>query len=209
MFSQRDVGAWIDGCSYIESVWASLDTHKHLVGRFAALRKCLSADATLTEESIIELSKQIMKDFPNPLTSCWEVEFKNDLRKDIAMIVKVAVGGVGQKRSADQPYDDYAAADGWTKNSRGSRGRGGKGGKGGKGDKGGKGANGAKGGKGGKGAKRPVYPGVCYAYSTKLADGCKYGSRCRFKHECVCCGEDHIASVCPSWDMSKDSRLAP
>jgi hypothetical protein len=26
MFGQRDIGAWVDGCSYIESVWASLET---------------------------------------------------------------------------------------------------------------------------------------------------------------------------------------
>ena len=37
-FGHRDVSEWLDGCAKLERLWASVDTHCHLVGSLSLLR---------------------------------------------------------------------------------------------------------------------------------------------------------------------------
>ena len=198
----------MDGCVRLESLWAELDTHRHLVGRFSELRAVITEDALLSNDAVIEITKRLMIAFPNPLLHDWKTEFTSDFRRYARVMLEFSDHGGSRKRGADR---DSAppAYDGWVSRKHGQGGKGsrdGKGGRNGRRQPDGKGGNH---GKGGKGAPLPKYPGVCHAYSTRMSDGCKFAPNCRYIHKCVCCKVDHIAAACKNWDVTKDSRIRP
>ena len=76
-FAHRDPIEWLDGCAELERVWASLDTHKHLVGSLALLRAHLQHKA-IDDVAIIGITKALMKKFPDPRTASWLQEVQKD-----------------------------------------------------------------------------------------------------------------------------------
>ena len=76
-FAHRDPIEWLDGCAELERVWASLDTHKHLVGSLALLRAHLQHKA-IDDVAIIGITKTLMKKFPDPRAASWLQEVQRD-----------------------------------------------------------------------------------------------------------------------------------
>ena len=46
---------------------------------------------------------------------------------------------------------------------------------------------------------------TCFSRSDPSVQACTY-TDCRFSHDCVSCGANHLAKDCPSWDSSKTRR---
>ena len=77
-FAHRDPIEWLDGCAELERVWASLDTHKHLVGSLALLRRHLQRNKAIDDVAIMGITKALMKRFPDPRTASWLQEAQKD-----------------------------------------------------------------------------------------------------------------------------------
>ena len=181
-FHHRDPCEWLDGCAKLENIWASLDTHRHLVGSLAPLRDHMKLNVHLDDSAIIGITKDLMKQFPDPRTSSWLQELqKNPSRVFTAMMYPVA-----SKRRAPAVAPPLVQVKNKKKKRKGN----------------GAGAGGIPQGVG----VPPKYNNVCFAYSTVSTTSCKFGAKCRFGHTCVSCGQNHMAHECPSWDPSKDSR---
>ena len=181
-FHHRDPCEWLDGCAKLENIWASLDTHRHLVGSLAPLRDHMKLNVHLDDSAIIGITKDLMKQFPDPRTSSWLQE----LQKDPSRVFTAMMYPVASKRRAPAVAPPLVQVKNKKKKRKGN----------------GAGAGGIPQGVG----VPPKYNNVCFAYSTVSTTSCKFGAKCRFGHTCVSCGQNHMAHECPSWDPSKDSR---
>jgi hypothetical protein len=80
----RDIGEWLDGCQALEELWAASPSHKHLVGSLHALRSHLQRNKGMTDSMIIEVTKNLMKDFPDPRKTSWLEEYKADASRIVS-----------------------------------------------------------------------------------------------------------------------------
>ena len=133
-FADRDHSSWGDGCHMLELLWCELDSHKHLRGTFASLRGYLCEDPYMTDAAAIEITKRLMKDFPDPLRIVsWQAEFAKDFRRNASVMVASQISSAldsfsahSRKRGADAPAAAPGLGRGRTNRRRG-KGKGGRG----------------------------------------------------------------------------------